>query len=77
MISKVENRVTINLTGSNLIVEIRNLRKKLEGEQDRVRSLVKKIRAKEKLQSTSINNGNNNRSIVLVPDRENIFCRYP
>lgn len=76
VIYRVEERVMISLIGSSAIVEIRNLRKKLEGDLDHVMSLVKKIEAKEKLQLTPVNNGNNNRCIVLVLGRENISCRY-
>ncbi|KAK4363974.1 hypothetical protein RND71_015332 [Anisodus tanguticus] len=55
-ISRVdEDRVRISLSGASSRVEIRDLRRTLEGELDYVRSLVKKLEAKE-LQLTSRNN---------------------
>lgn len=64
-----DDRVRISLTGesSRSRVEILDLRRTLEGELDHVRSVLKKLEAKEQLQLTSINSGNNNGSIIGVP----------
>ncbi|KAH0639542.1 hypothetical protein KY285_036128 [Solanum tuberosum] len=48
-------------------------RRRLEGELDHVRGMVKKIEVKE----TSVYNGNNKRSLVLIPHRPSISCSYP
>jgi len=65
--------VMISLNEWKSICEIRNVRRRLEGELDHVRGMVKKIEVKE----TSVYNGNNKRSLVLIPHCPSISCRYP
>ncbi|KAG5588395.1 hypothetical protein H5410_048829 [Solanum commersonii] len=53
--------------------EIRNVRRRLDGELDHVRGMVKKIEVRE----ISVYNGNNKCSLVLILHRPSISCRYP
>ncbi|MCD7448886.1 hypothetical protein HAX54_046980 [Datura stramonium] len=75
VISRVEDRVSISLTGATSIVEIRDLRRMLEDELNHVRSFAKKLEAKE-LQLTLHNSGNNG-SIVAVPGGAILSRSYP
>ncbi|KAM3382595.1 transcription factor GTE3, chloroplastic isoform X1 [Capsicum galapagoense] len=58
LISRVEDRIRINLTGARSRDEIIDLRSVLEGELDQIRSLVAKVEAKE-LQLTTHNTSTN------------------
>ncbi|KAJ8527718.1 hypothetical protein K7X08_015169 [Anisodus acutangulus] len=59
VISRVEDRVRINLTRGRSRDEIRDLRRVLEGDHDQIRSLITKLEAKE-LQLTTHNTSTTN-----------------
>ncbi|XP_016468598.2 transcription factor GTE4 [Nicotiana tabacum] len=75
VISRLEDRVRISLTGARSGIEIRDLRRTLERELDHVRSFAKKLEAKE-FQLTSRNIGNNG-SVVAVPGDAVVSHSYP
>ncbi|CAN4075576.1 unnamed protein product [Withania somnifera] len=58
LISRVDDRVTINLVGVRSVEEIRDLKRVLEGEVYQIRSVVRKLEAKE-LQLTTHNTSSN------------------
>ncbi|KAK4373951.1 hypothetical protein RND71_004628 [Anisodus tanguticus] len=69
VISRVEGRVRINLTGGRSRDEIRDLRRVLEGELDQIRSLVTKLEAKEHqltTHNTSTTNGGVNNNVGRI-----------
>ncbi|XP_059277168.1 transcription factor GTE3, chloroplastic-like isoform X1 [Lycium ferocissimum] len=55
VISRVEDRVRINLTGGRSRDEIRDLRRALEGELDQIRTVITKLEAKELQLTTTYN----------------------
>ncbi|KAJ8543024.1 hypothetical protein K7X08_005547 [Anisodus acutangulus] len=72
VISRIQDRIRINLTGVRSRDEIRELSMSLESELDHVRSLVKELEAKQlqltTYRTTSINGGSTNAgSITTVP----------
>lgn len=65
VVSRVEDRIRINLSESTSKDVIRGLKRKLVGELDLVRSLVRKLEAKE-LQFTAYNTSNTNSNASYV-----------